>query len=803
MSTAPPVATDPATLPEALDRAIAQVAQPDRSFTAEANHLAERTAELSRLLVAYGDRCPVAETEIDPGDADCGITHFVWAERAKHFLLLYRNVQVQLQTAALLVHDGQAEGALVARLHERSLDTLREARREWTDEVDTLATQLDRDPAARRRQLADWHRQQTPWPAYREQLAQIGEQAAELAAEHARLQQQIDHFARLRDHLRSSITAAETALAEGMRRADEIVTFVLESEREDGTQSPGRIAGRLEEGPADPLTPQRLHDFQNELANRLGELDEQRRITVGTDHGLLRYKDVNLRRATEQYVSAEIMPLVYELWEMSETATAGLSVAMANVRNRALLLAGESTAGKAPPDYRPEELRQPFANFLDRTERSRTAFTELRDRALRRIEADLRLTAVYRPEPGFLPLPLQRGLSDFTRRQVRLADRARHWLRDTFSGVAAFRGLAEREDRLSISEKTVRVVRQRQPDGRNAGYTSILMTRGYIGESFLVGREDEAAQLRSLIEAWRAGYRGSALLTGRRLSGRTLFGEYVANRFFPGNTVRLRPGATLNFAGRRLSPGGDLAEALAFVVKHGLQQQPLVWIDDLETWHDRDRSLGANLRALGRAIDDHSHRIFFLAATTNAVHHHLDHFRDLDRLFQSTINLDNFSLADMQRAILIRHGATHRALVTPEGEPLAEAAVAKRIRRMHRNAYGNVGDTLNRWANQTVRYDDERVTVTGGWRHQLPDFLTPPSGLLLSTIYLDKRTTDYRLRKLFGPAYAGEYASTVQRLLRVGLLRRTAAGELEITESVVNDVGRHLTDAGLLNAERP
>jgi len=324
------------------------------------------------------------------------------------------------------------------------------------------------------------------------------------------------------------------------------------------------------------------------------------------------------------------------------------------------------------------------------------------------------------------------------------------------------------------------------------------MTKGYIGESFLVGRDDETEHMRSLIANWRAGYRGAVMLTGRRLSGKTLFGELVANRLFPNNVIRLVPNGTINVDGRRMTTTGNLSEALVFVEKHTIQDKPMVWIDDLELWWDNNTSFATNVEALSDHIDSYSTRIFYLVATSQAVYSHLDRFMNLDRIFQANVNLDDFSLEEMQHAIRIRHGATHKLLVSQDGEPFTDTAFNRRVARFYRYSQGNVGDTLNRWAWLTEYCDDDRVAPTIERLYRLPAFLNTDTGILLTTIFLERRTNEYHLRQLLGPAFETRYRAVLQRLLRVGMLTRQNDGRLEIRESIVNDVGRALENNGYL-----
>jgi hypothetical protein len=783
---------------EALRQAVLQVATPDDSFSEDINHLATRARELAEAMIAHGDTCPVGDTE-NHEDLDCRIIHFVWADRAKHFLVLYRNVQLQLQTANLMVADGAAQPGIVAQLHDRSRETLATAMEEWETEVAKTKQRLESNEQFRRKTLADWKLQHNPWPGYRAQFTEMAGQAEALAEEFTVLSKQVAVFTDIRNLLHESIAAAGGAVSEAIKKAENIAAFIVQGENKE-TVSLGQISSLLDEYISDAKPPEQIHDYTNELNARIAKVVEYSRVTVGADHGLMQYKDVNFQRATNQWISAEVLPQLYELWELSQQVVGGLDVAVNNVRNRSLLINNELRAGNEV-DFEIEDLSQPFHDFLERTGSTTSAYDTIKDKLEGIIDADLKLTSVYRPVPGFLPLPLQTGLNEFTRRQGRWLAPVKEWLGATFRGFERWRGDAAREERMSVSEKVVRVVNQRQITDNNTEYTNIVMTKGYIGESFLVGREEETAHLKQLVNDWRHSYRGAVMLTGRRLSGRSLFGEMISNRIFPNNVIRLVPNGVISVEGRRMQTTGNLAEALTFVQKHTIQTRPMIWIDDLELWWDNEISLAENVAALSSHIDNYSAKIFYLVSTTNAVYAHLNRFRDLDRIFQAEVNLDDFSVEDMQRAIRIRHGATHKKLVDEEGEPLSELAFNRLVKKLHRTGHGNVGDTLNRWAFMVEYCDQDSVTPSLARRYRLPAFVNTDTGLLLTTIFLERRTNEYHLRKQFGPAFDRQYRSVLQRLLRVGLLTRSTDGWLSIRESVVTDVGRALENNGYLNNE--
>ena len=165
---------------------------------------------------------------------------------------------------------------------------------------------------------------------------------------------------------------------------------------------------------------------------------------------------------------------------------------------------------------------------------------------------------------------------------------------------------------------------------------------------------------------------------------------------------------------------------------------------------------------------------------------------ELTKVFQAEINLDNMSNADIQKAILIRHGATHKHLVDEKGEEANVSYFKKVVNHTIAKSRANIGESLRNWAfaihesgNETVRFE-RRST------YALPDFITQDSAVLLSTLLLEKQSNEYRLRKLFGPAFNEKYAHLVVRLIGIGILRRNVDGWLEINPAVVNDLANLL-----------
>ena len=177
---------------------------------------------------------------------------------------------------------------------------------------------------------------------------------------------------------------------------------------------------------------------------------------------------------------------------------------------------------------------------------------------------------------------------------------------------------------------------------------------------------------------------------------------------------------------------------------------------------------------------------------SNWARNHFNKMHKLDRVFQAEINLDIMHPDDVHDAILIRHGATHKLLVDKEGHEISSQQLKKLTTHIYRQTGGNIGEALHEWAGAIKLTDDDKVMFVQKQPHGLPEFLNSDIGILLALTMRERRTNEYRLRKMFGPPFKEKYKYLVQRLISTGLFQRKIDGWLEVNDLVVNDVGKQL-----------
>ena len=499
-------------------------------------------------------------------------------------------------------------------------------------------------------------------------------------------------------------------------------------------------------------------------------------------------KEINLRRGVNKWMESEIIPVLYEVWELTENVSNGMKLTLATTMDRVGLLDSEIKDSKSQQsDF--SGIREPLKAFKARARKWEEEFHEFYSLTQERLDGCFHISTIYEPEAGFLSFKPQKRVGQFNLNQWPAFIRFQNWIGKQIKTISRFIQTVEQEESLSISEKIVRLIQNRKYDESNSHYTSIFLTKGHIGESFMVGRDQDLNHIQTLIDNWLDGYRGAVLVSGERFSGKTLFCESVANRYFSNNTIRLNPNETIKIpGGRSMDATYDIQKALAFIRKYSLNTHPLILIEDLELWTDVQTPLIRNMRYLQKHIDSYSSQQFFIVSAGNALKKHFSQYLNLNTIFQAEINMDRMTVGEIREAILVRHGATQKTLVDNRGRELTRQQIRKLTDHIFKTSRGNVGEALNQWAFSTSRVDEDYVMHKYENGFGLPDFISPDNLLVLRTLMLEKRTSEYRLRKRFGPAFKDKYGSILQRLIRVGLLTRHLDDRLEINSVIVNDL---------------
>jgi len=715
------------------------------------------------------------------------IISYLWAEDAKSFMLLWRDVLIQQQKAKIMQLDGKVTKAALLKLRQDSKEVLRNAATEFKACFEEEKRFLSTDTKDNQRVLKKWSLQHNPWSIYEPQIEQLAVQCREAEVLQNGLQNTTTGFQEIKELIHQTIASSQEELLFLKRTATQTMDYI----EENIESKPGTVATHLEELEEEINIPTHFKNFTADLEGKISNLAAKMQVPIDTNGGMVQTKETNFKKTAQQWLDSEVVPILYEIWELTEGAEHSMKMSLVNIRNRAILLSNELKEGKEGT-FKKDYYSQPLEALIKKVDNWTKDIKGLEQVIDIRLEDSFYVSAIYDAEKSFLPISLQSTLTQFTSGQNKLIKKARTQLTKPSSFIRQFRDTVSEEENLSSSEKIVRTIEDRRVDPMNAQYTSIFQTKGYIGESFWVGRESELQRMARLIEQWELGYRGSVIISGERLSGKSLFGDLIANKYFSKKIIRLRPNTNMNTGGRKWTTSYDLKEALTFVTSRGQNNRSLIWLDDLELWQSPTVPVSQNVRSLLEHMDSHASQFFYMVTISKWLEAHLKKTNVLDTAFQASISMDKMSYEEIQQAILIRHGATHKVLVDEQDVEVSPEAFNKMTASIYKSSQKNIGDALNRWAASIHQASEEEVIFRNLSDYQLPDFLSSNTALLLASIIKEKRTNEYRLRQLFGIAFKEKYSSILQRLLNMGILKRELDGMLKVNEKIVNELARLL-----------
>lgn len=709
------------------------------------------------------------------------VLHFSWADQVKSYLLLWQQVLFQHQKAQILQWDNKVNGDAISQLKKQSAAIMDQAVQELKNGFDDEIQRIQTLPNGVDKYVAACLLQENPWQVYKAQLKEIPKQCELLLEQGHKLEKIAHSFVQIKQLFQNTVQTSRTAIEKEQNLAETTIEFI-ETYIAD---QPGKIAKHLEELETKENPVDYTAIFTPKLEALLTKISTKTQIIVATDGSLLQYKDIAFQKNTRQWIEAEILPILYEVWELTTNVTNSLKMSLINIRNRASLLSNDVKEGRVPNT---KDVCQPLQAFLQRANLWTDELDKLSDSIQERVEQTFHITNIYHSEEDFLPIRFQATLNQYKFNQNEWVSKVQIWFKQQLENIQQLKASVRQEEALSISEKIVRFVQSRISDPANSQYANIFLTKGFVANSFIFGRQQELQHIEALIKQWQKGYRGAVILSGKRLCGKSVFGDLVAHRYFSDNTVRLSPNTPFSIEGRKFTPNHDLEQALDFVKKYTITSKYMVWIDDLELWSSPNFSLSQNIQALCKHIDRHSSKIFFMVAMHKQVQKHFDKIHRISKTFQTTIELEQMSESEIRQAILTRHGATHKMLVTENETEVRPKQFQKMIAQIYKATQGNIGEAIHHWTFSTRKIDAERVTHLYQDVYGLPDFINANNALLLTTLILHKRINEYHLRKLFGSPFKEKYSDILQRLISVGLLTRLLDGSLEINEPIANEV---------------
>ena len=757
--------------------------------------LAQGLQSLCEKAIEIGDKAEsqLASEEITLEETcDGTVIHYDWLREVKGVLVLWRDIAFQYQKASILAKEDQVTQEQIDQLFKeskkRAVDASNHIKAFFDKKKSTLKDEKSQNDYLEKQSLKI-----NPWSVYKEQIETLNKQSDLLIEQHGQVVKTKEDLLKLESSIQDVVNSFKIEIERIRELGHQTINIV----RENIAEHPQKIVKHIDTVDQQVLAAN-IYNAYTFIADQItSEMVETMEVPTKIENSQIQFKEINFSNVTKHWLEGEVQPSIIEAQEILDSVGNSMKMALVNVRNR-IALATSDGQEAAQINLESAEVSQPINTALEIINGRLESLKEFQDVVKSRLEEHLHINHVYDEDQSFLHASQQYLVGQINLEQTAWIQKIKNWIFGKSQILKGFMAGVAEEESLSSAEKIVRFVQSRSVHDDNNQYNNIFSAHGYIGESFWVGRDRELSHMLQLIKNWRSGFRGSVIISGKRFSGKSVYGELIAHRYFPQQTIRIRPKGVINIDGRTFETTEDLGPALEFLKKNSINQSYLVWIDDLELWQSPTITASQNVQTLLRHIDDLSAQHFFMVSMSNWFKNHYNQMFKLEKVFQAEINMDVMSEDEVRQAIIIRHGATHKLLVDENGEQVPPQAFAKMVQRVCSLGNYNIGQALNLWSYYTERVNDEQVVHRPDLTYQLPDFINDENSILLRAILMNKRTNEYRLRKTLGQSFTTKYKAIVQRLINLGVLNRHIDGLLELNDGIVNDVAALLEQAGYI-----
>lgn len=534
---------------------------------------------------------------------------------------------------------------------------------------------------------------------------------------------------------------------------------------------------------------QLVHDLT--LGNNLSTLTEDLnsqidklkrvKIPISSEQGMLINREVDLNKAVQKWFDYQILPDVMDLITIENSLKSINSINLTNLKNNIQLAksSDEENTNRNTPNL--NNLKDSLSDLKSKGE-------VITARVNKKVEAQLQIANLIKgkvflevPFNSSLNLnsntflnsiksPIQKGLSFFDTQIKKTTHYNAH----------------------SSIESATHCLNHRMFKQDDEHYDSLFLNKKFIGDLFLIPRKTQEETLSKTLNQWHSGFNKSALVFGERLSGRSTFLDYTSKKYFGNNIVVLQPNSVATIDGRKFTTTNNLKEALQYIKNNNNgSTKPVILIDDLELWRDKDYSLLSNIRALINFIETESDVAFVMVSTTKAMVNHLDARLNFSNVFSTSINVSKTDRDEIIEALMIRHGAAHRDLVSENLEPMSAKMIQKAITKLSHKYNNNLGDVFQAWTYYTFVQENEKVLFKEV-DYDFPDFFTQQELIILKQSSIFKKVTELELKRILVSRFESDFKSALKRLINTKVLLRNNLGHLYINPVVLSDVNQFI-----------
>ncbi|MEN2281037.1 ATP-binding protein [Algoriphagus sp. SE2] len=709
--------------------------------------------------------------------------HYFSPEKFKNISLLIRDTLLQLSIAQNRVKEHRVTKEGVEKHFQASKELLLTEINALYNDIEGMDKLLLEKEGALGRKLESIQHLKNPWSVYSEQLNTIQEHINIIHSSKGLVKETIVSFTLIRSNLERM----------GVEIRNENDFFLLKTTESLELLSQIDSQQKLKEGLnwIENLL-EDLMKYNEKKENQIRTLEDwveslkSFTIPVGTEDGLLLEKSIDFKKTTTKWLDYYILQDVMELWEDQESLTTRVKHVLSSLRGSlSILIKTESLS-----DFRVE--KETLEKLLAEERKNKKRSLELLSHIDELMKKDFAVTQLY-IESEYLKVPLQTSFTRLGSNNHGFEKKISLAIKTLWSKISRQYEEAKEKTPHQELEKALKIIETRSTKPNTDHYHALFLTKNFVGDLFLVSRTGIENQLEETVRQWNQGSGRSILLSGDSFSGKTTLAEYISKHYFAKRTITLNPNSDIIVEGRKFRTSKNLKEALDFIKRSVSNSAPLVILDDLHQWRDQEYSLLENMKALMDFISNQSQRVLICATISSILLKHLDSRIPFSITFTKLHSVSKSTNEEIFKAIMLRHGASHKDVLEQEKKPLTDRQLEKKILSLTKMYDYNLGAVLQAWTYCTDILDTDQVRFVDR-DIQLNDFLSDEEVLILKYCLLYGYGSELELKEFFTTRFENYIKPSIRKLLTINILGRNEAGFLVVKDSLKQEIHMLLND---------
>lgn len=751
-------------------------------------HILMNFSDLCAFYIEAANREFSKNPEIIEDSREIYLYHYALAKPFKDLMLLNRDVLLQLQIASHKQKEDLVSADATQIHFQDSQAILQKALREFRISIEQEYRTIARIEKAGKNISKKIKHHQNPWEVYKIQFQNILEQIQLIDTSGLTFLRVIDIFFGIKEHTQISYTSS----LEEAKNSEKNIEQILGSLNNVLTnEDVVPIISEIDEAIKKVETSGRKLEEYSVLVDRNVKSLSILNFPTATNQGMLLIKKIDFNRSVKKWLDYELLPFLIDLWENQNNLASYYKHSLLNLKSSLHLLRSNKTTTMVSSQI--ITLREVERTILLNIQKQELLIHEIQNK----LSTQFLASNIYGVEE-FLEVSFQSSLTQYTSGGSGFVLKWYQKIRETIQSLNSSYEKSISSAPKNLMDQSITCINYRMLKEENAHYDTLFLNKNFIGDLFLVSRTEEENILTRSFKDWQLGSNKSALITGNSLSGKSTFIEDFAKQYFGKDTILLETDSTITIEGRKFKTTKNLKEALQEVNKNIYNSKPILIIDNLEYWRSDEVSFLDNVRALVNFVLSESDRVFIIVSMSKAMQKHVDQRLPFSNAFTTQLDLNKAKFDEVFKAVLIRHGASHKKLVTKDKNAISTKQIENKVQELAGRFNNNIGEVLQAWAYSTKMTDDNLVIFEEA-ECDFEDFFTSEEVIILKYVYLYKYVNEMLLKSFLGKSFNVNFDSGIKRLINTKVLWRNSNGNLIMNRVITTDIFEILTYRGTLN----